>query len=161
MLKKALDILDWSLELGWDRQQGGLLYFVDINGRPCEPLEWDMKLWWVHNEALIATLMAFGVTGDKAYWDWFEKVHEYSFTQFPDAEFGEWYGYLHRDGTVSRTQKGSMWKGPYHLPRCLMICGELLKMVEQRYEQFKPSPEENETETEDFSDFDMAWLPVI
>lgn len=129
LLQKALNILDWSLARGWDKEFGGILYFVDIDGRPCEQLEWDMKLWWVHNEALIATLMAYGLTGDEKYWTWFEKIHHYSFTHFHDTEFGEWYGYLHRDGTVSHTQKGSMWKGPYHLPRCMMLCEELLAKI--------------------------------
>ena len=73
LLEKALNILDWSLEIGWDKQFGGFVYFADTNGRPCEQLEWDMKLWWVHNEALIATLLAYGLTGDKKYFDWFEK----------------------------------------------------------------------------------------
>ncbi|HBL83595.1 MAG: hypothetical protein A2Y17_09360 [Clostridiales bacterium GWF2_38_85] len=129
LLKQALNILDWSLELGWDKQYGGFIYFTDIDGRPCEQLEHDMKLWWVHNEALIATLMAYGLTGNKKYWDWFEKVHLYSFGHFADKENGEWYGYLHNDGTVSHTQKGSMWKGPFHYPRCLMNCEALLDML--------------------------------
>jgi len=129
LLQKALNILNWSLERGWDKEHGGILYFVDVNDHPPEKLEWDMKLWWVHNEALIALLMAYGLTGETSYWDWFEKVHDYTFTHFPDKEYGEWYGYLHRDGTVSHTQKGSMWKGPYHLPRCLMICEKLLAQI--------------------------------
>ena len=73
--------------------------------------------------------MAYGLTGDDKYWNWFEKVHAYTFSHFSDKEYGEWYGYLHRDGTVSHTQKGSMWKGPYHLPRCLMVCEQLLGMM--------------------------------
>jgi len=130
LLKKALNILDWSLEIGWDKQNGGFIYFADVEGRPCEQLEWDMKLWWVHNEVLIATLLAYGLTKDKKYWDWFEKVHLYSFGHFADKENGEWYGYLHCDGTVSHTQKGSMWKGPFHLPRCLMNCETILSWLE-------------------------------
>lgn len=128
--KKALTILDWHLEWGWDKEHGGFLYFVDVDGKPCEQLEWDMKLWWVHNEVLIATLMAYGITKDEKYWQWFKKTFEYSFSHFADEEQGEWYGYLHRDGTVSHTQKGSLWKGPFHLPRCLMLCEELLGMLE-------------------------------
>lgn len=130
LLKKALNILDWSLELGWDKQYGGFIYFTDVSGKPCEQLEWDMKLWWVHNEVLIATLLAYGLTKDKKYWDWFEKVHLYSFGHFADKECGEWYGYMHRDGTVSHTQKGSMWKGPFHYPRCLMNCEMILSWLE-------------------------------
>ncbi len=131
LLQNCLNIIDWSLERGWDKEFGGCFYFVDLNGRPCEQLEWDMKLWWVHNEILIATLMAYGLTGDEKYWDWFEKVHAYAFEHFHDKENGEWYGYLHRDGTVSHTQKGSMWKGPFHLPRCLMLVDSLLGMLEE------------------------------
>lgn len=125
----ALELFDCSFERGWDKQYGGVLYFVDLDGRPCEQLEWDMKLWWVHNEVLIASLMAYSHTGDEKYWERFKLVHEYSFNHFADKEFGEWYGYLHRDGTVSHTQKGSLWKGPYHLPRCLMLCDELLGKI--------------------------------
>ena len=126
LLEKALNMLEWSLELGWDTEYGGIYYFKDVYNRPCEQLEYDMKLWWVHNEALIATLTAYALTNDEKYADWYEKLHEYIFSHFPDQEFGEWYGYLHRDGSVSHTQKGSLWKGPYHLLRCLMLCESIL-----------------------------------
>ena len=89
-----------------------------------------MKLWWVHNESLIATLVAYAITGDEYYAQWYEKLHEYIFKHFPDKEFGEWYGYLHRDGTVSHTQKGSLWKGPFHLPRCFILCDKILESLE-------------------------------
>lgn len=36
---------------------------VDREGKQPEQLEWDMKLWWVHCEALYATLLAFHLTG--------------------------------------------------------------------------------------------------
>lgn len=126
LLKQALNILKWSLEIGWDKEYGGIYYFRDLYNRPCEQLEHDMKLWWVHNEALIATLLALNLTGDEYYDMWYEKLHEYVFSHFPDKEYGEWYGYLHRDGSVSHEQKGSLWKGPYHLPRALMLCEEIL-----------------------------------
>lgn len=129
LLKTALDIFDFAFERGWDKQYGGMLYFVDLDNRPCEQLEWDMKLWWVHNEVLIASLAAYSLTGDEKYWERFETVHSYAFSHFADKEKGEWYGYLHRDGTVSHTQKGSMWKGPYHLPRCLMLCDSILGKI--------------------------------
>ena len=131
LLKKALDILDWSLEIGWDKEYGGVYYFRDVFSRPPEQLEHDMKLWWVHNECLIATLSAYKITGDEKYFKEFEKIHEYSFSHFADKEYGEWYGYLHRDGTVSHTQKGSLWKGPYHLPRCLINVEKLLKSIKE------------------------------
>ena len=129
LLKTALEIFDCAFERGWDQEYGGMFYFVDLNSRPCEQLEWDMKLWWVHNEVLIASLMAYNLTNDDKYWERFKLVHEYVFQHFQDNEYGEWYGYLHRDGTVSHNQKGSLWKGPYHLPRCFMLCDELLGKI--------------------------------
>lgn len=130
LLQQALNILRWSLEIGWDKEFGGIYYFRDVYNRPCEQLEHDMKLWWVHNEALIATLFALNLTGDAYYEEWYEKLHDYVFTHFPDKEYGEWYGYLHRDGSVSHEQKGSLWKGPYHLPRALMLCEKILTASE-------------------------------
>ncbi len=130
LLEKALNILKWSLEIGWDQEYGGMFYFRDLYNRPCEQLEHDMKLWWVHNECLIATLAAYNITKDKYFEDWYNHLHDYIFAHFPDKEYGEWYGYLHRDGTVSHTQKGSLWKGPYHLPRCLMLCEKILTAME-------------------------------
>lgn len=126
LLEKALNILEWSLAIGWDDEFGGVYYFRDLYNRPCEQLEHDMKLWWVHCECLIATLTAYKLTGEEKYFAWFEKLHEYTFSHFSDKEYGEWYGYLHRDGTVSHTQKGSLWKGPYHLPRALLLCEQIL-----------------------------------
>ncbi len=129
LLEKALNILKWSLEIGWDKECGGIYYFRDAYGRPCEQLEHDMKLWWVHNEAIIATLLAYRLTEDESYLDWYIKVRDYAFSHFGDKEFGEWYGYLHRDGSVSHTQKGSLWKGPYHLPRCLILTEKIVESI--------------------------------
>lgn len=126
LLNQALNILNWSLDIGWDKEYGGVYYFRDLYNRPCEQLEHDMKLWWVHCECLISTLTAYKLTGDEKYFEKFEKLHDYAFSHFSDKEYGEWYGYLHRDGTVSHTQKGSLWKGPYHLPRCLILCEQIL-----------------------------------
>jgi len=124
---KAIPILEWSLERGWDDEFGGLLYYTDLEGKPCVQYEWDMKLWWPHTEALIATLMAYQITGDRKWLDWHEKIHSYTYSHFPDPEFGEWFGYLHRDGTVSHHLKGNLWKGPYHLSRMQMMCWKMME----------------------------------
>jgi N-acylglucosamine 2-epimerase len=129
MIKKAIQILDCSFELGWDKEYGGLLYFVDIEGKPAEQSEWDMKLWWPHTEALYAMLLAYHLTGDEKYAVLHGKVHDWAFSHFADYENGEWYGYLHRDGSVSNTLKGNMWKGPFHLPRALLLCIKLLEKM--------------------------------
>lgn len=122
MMQKALDILDRSLEIGWDKTYGGIYYFIDIEGKPTEQLEWDMKLWWPHTEALYSTLLAYSLSSDVKYELWFDRLNEWSFSHFADAEHKEWFGYLHRDGSVSNMLKGSIWKGFFHLPRALLLC---------------------------------------
>ncbi|KPK61747.1 MAG: hypothetical protein AMK73_07875, partial [Planctomycetes bacterium SM23_32] len=136
MIYAASKVLDWSLDLGWDAEHGGLFYFVDAEGRPPEQLEHDMKLWWVHAEALHATLLAYRLMFEKRHRDWFVRLHDWSFAHFPDREFGEWFGYLHYDGTPALLLKGGMWKGAYHLGRsllaCRWLCEELADLAEAR-----------------------------
>jgi N-acylglucosamine 2-epimerase len=119
-------MFDNAFEFGWDKEYGGITYFKDILGLPVEAYEHDMKLWWPHNEAIIASLMLYKHTGNEKYKEIFFKVCDYAFEHFSDKEYGEWYGYLHRDGSVSHEQKGSLWKGPYHLLRCLILCDQIL-----------------------------------
>lgn len=132
LIPKAAQIFDWAIEAGWDKEYGGLLYFIDCLGKPPEAYEHDMKLWWPHNEILIASLMLYRDTGDEKYLDWFYKTADYCKEHFSDPEYGEWYGYLRRDGKPTMpSTKGSTFKGPFHLPRCLMqvdaMMGELLE----------------------------------
>ena len=127
--KTALDILSWSFDTGWDKEYGGLLTFVDLKGLPPEKMEWDMKYWWPHNELLYASLLAYHVTGDKKFEDMFETAHAYSFEKFSDHDNGEWYGYLHRDGTVAMEVKGTMYKGAFHVPRQLLYTWKLLEKM--------------------------------
>ena len=130
-MKLGTTILDWSLELGWDKKYGGVLHFRDARGLSCAEYYHDMKFWWPHTEALVATLMAYQMTGEAKYAEWYRQVHEWTYGHFPDSEYGEWFGYLHRDGTPSTMLKGSLWKGFFHLPRMQLICwrllGELMK----------------------------------
>ncbi len=126
LIPPALKMIDYSLARGWDEQYGGLLYFVDVEGKPPARLEWDMKLWWPHAEALYALLLAYHLSGNEKYARWFERMQEWTFHHFPDPEYGGWYGYLHRDGSVSTPLKGGLWKGFFHSPRALWLCWKLL-----------------------------------
>jgi len=85
-----------------------------------------MKLWWPHSEALIAFLMAFSATGNETYFKKLQLVHDYLFDRFRDRKYGEWFGYLHRDGTLSNSLKGNLFKGPFHIARALMLCYSML-----------------------------------
>ncbi len=119
LAEKAVEIALRTLEYGWDKQYGGIFYFLDIKGHPTQQLEWDQKLWWVHVETLITLIKGYQLTGNKECLAWFEKVHDYTWSHYPDPEFGEWYGYLNRRGEVLLPLKGGKWKGCFHVPRGL------------------------------------------
>jgi len=120
--KMAYDIIEGSLELGWDREYGGLYYFMDVENRPTLQLESDMKLWWPHTEALYALVLAYTRTREQRWLNWLEKVHNYSFKHFVDTLHGGWFGYCDRRGNLTHTCKGGNYKGFFHVPRALLFC---------------------------------------
>ena len=122
----ALQMIDWSFDFGWDHEFGGLYYFLDAKGYSPLQLEWPMKLWWPHCEAMVAFAMAFEATREARYWKRYEQVADYSFSHFADKEFGEWFGYLDRQGKVSQRFKGGPYKGCFHVPRALLFCDQVL-----------------------------------
>lgn len=129
LIKLGTTVLNWMWEYGWDKEYGGILYFRDVKGLPVQEYWHDMKFWWQHNEAIIATLLAYYLTGDEKYAKWHNLVHQWSYSHFPDPEYGEWFGYLHRDGRISVHLKGNLWKGPFHLPRMQLYCWKLLEKM--------------------------------
>ena len=119
LINKACNIMLDTLEYGWDKEYGGIFYFMDVKGAPPQQLEWDQKLWWVHVEALVALAKGYKLTGDERCAIWFKRVHDYTWENFRDKEHGEWFGYLNRRGEVLLSLKGGKWKGCFHIPRAL------------------------------------------
>ena len=134
MFDLALQVFDWSWNWGWDKQYGGIINFRDCKNLPSQDYSQDMKFWWPQCETIIASLYAYLGTGDEKYLYRHERISEWTYAHFPDAEYGEWYGYLHRDGTVAQPAKGNLYKGPFHIPRMMikgyMLCQEILKKLE-------------------------------
>lgn len=126
----ALQIFDWSWDWGWDKQYGGIINFRDCRNLPVQDYSQDMKFWWPQTETIIASLYAYLATGDEEYIYKHQRISEWTYAHFPDTEFGEWYGYLHRDGTVAQPAKGNLFKGPFHIPRMMIkaysLCQEIL-----------------------------------
>ncbi|KAL4217883.1 hypothetical protein ACF0H5_022622 [Mactra antiquata] len=126
---KQLAIRDFIVNMfnyGWDKQYGGILYYLDVDKFSPVQLEWNMKLWWTHNEALIAFLMAYQETRDITMIEMFAKIFDYCYSKYVDKEHGEWVGYLNQDGSVSMNFKGGPWKGCFHVPRALLMCKQML-----------------------------------
>jgi len=116
-------------EIGWDKDHGGLFYFLDADGYTPVQLEWNMKLWWPICEAMISFLMAYKVTKDEQFFDTFKKVMKYALNSFKDAVHGEWYGYLNQRGCVTHNFKGGPFKGCFHVPRTLYMCQKMLNEI--------------------------------
>ena len=133
MLDMALQVFDWSWDWGWDKQYGGIINFRDCKNLPPQDYSQDMKFWWPQCETIIASLYAYLGTGDEKYLYRHERISEWTYAHFPDAEYGEWYGYLHRDGSVAQPAKGNLFKGPFHIPRMMiksyMLCQEIFKKL--------------------------------
>ena len=128
LIQRAVEIALRTIEYGWDKQYGGIFYFMDRLGHPQQQLEWDQKLWWVHIESAIAMIKGYQLTGNQKCLDWFEKLHQYMWEHFKDPEFPEWFGYLNRRGEVLLPLKGGKWKGCFHVPRGLF---QIWKILEQ------------------------------
>ncbi|MGM9811815.1 MAG: AGE family epimerase/isomerase [Muribaculaceae bacterium] len=126
----ALEIFDWSWQWGWDEQYGGIINFRDALNRPCQDYSQDMKFWWPQCETIISSLYAYLATGDERFIERHRLISDWTYAHFPDNEYGEWYGYLHRDGSVAQPAKGNIFKGPFHVPRMLiksyMLCNEII-----------------------------------
>lgn len=137
LYRKAIKSLINILEFGWDDQYGGIFYFMDIKGFPTEQLEWDQKLWWVHLETLVALAKAWEFEPTSQVINWYKKVHDYTWSHFPDPENGEWFGYLNRQGEVLLQLKGGKWKGCFHVPRAMYQCWKSFEVIEEKYNKDK------------------------
>ena len=132
LIEKAVQTTLTMLEYGWDKQYGGIYYFMDRKGCPPQQLEWDQKLWWVHIETLISLIKGYQLTGNKDCLQWFEKVHNYTWQHFRDPEYPEWWGYLNRQGEVLLDLKGGKWKGCFHVPRGLYQVWKTIAMINEK-----------------------------
>ena len=135
LIELGCKILDWSWDWGWDELYGGIINFRDCKGLPCQDYAQDMKFWWPQTEAVIATLYAYQMTGEERYLKMHRQISDWMYAHLPDHEYGEWYGYLHRDGSVAQPAKGNLFKGPFHIPRMMIkgyqLCSELLATEER------------------------------
>ena len=127
LIELGTTMLDWMWKWGWDEQHGGIIYFRDVRGLPVQEYWHDMKFWWPQSEAIIATLMAWQLTGERRYAEWHRMIHDWTHQRFPDSQHGEWYGYLARDGRLTNESKGTLWKSPFHIPRMQLMCWKMLE----------------------------------
>jgi len=126
-----------ALELAWDTAEGGLFRYADSQGgAPRGRLlddryenlvthTWDTKLWWPHAEALYTTALLAKSHGSAELATWHDRIHEYTFTTFPEGPGREWTQIRARDGRPLDEVVALPVKDPFHIARALLLLVEL------------------------------------
>jgi len=128
-VRECIEVIRWHLDLGWDKEHGGLFLARDAEQSPWEE-KWDLKIWWPHTEALYALLLAHSISGEPWCMEWFQRVHEYAFSHFPVPGHGEWIQNLDRQGRKIAGTVALPVKDPFHLARSLILSVNLLERLE-------------------------------
>jgi N-acylglucosamine 2-epimerase len=131
-IRQAIESIRWHLEFGWDDEYGGLFHARDAEGGTPWWRYADAKLWWPHTETLYATLLAYEISREAWCLDWFERVHNYAFGRYPVPGYGEWTQKLDRQGDEFTDTVALPVKDPFHLPRALVYCIEVLERLAAR-----------------------------
>ncbi len=121
-LRRARELFEQSIPLSWDQDHGGLVYGFDREGRFYD----DDKYFWVQAETLAAAALLADRTGDSVYWNWYERLWEYSWRHFVDHRHGAWFRILRRDNTKYDDEKSPAGKTDYHT---MGACYEVLNAV--------------------------------
>jgi N-acylglucosamine 2-epimerase len=137
VIDRSGEVISWVYPISIDKDYGGLYNILDCSGSKPVDYEnqkgfgelWDDKVWWAHSETLYALLLAAFETENNEYFQWFTDLHEWSFKHFSDAEYGEWYAYLNRDGSVRMGDKGNWIKSAFHIPRDMLKIIRLLERI--------------------------------
>jgi len=125
---KCCELIKTHINLGLDREKGGLFLAMDIDGK--EPVFWGKptyKPWWVQLETLVATAYAYKHTGDEWYADIHKEINEFVYNHYPNG-YGEWYNWLDNDGNVGESAALPV-KDPFHLPRALIMLTQVLENI--------------------------------
>jgi len=126
-IDRAIRAIPPHLDLGWDKEYGGILLAVDISGRKEVDWKWhDTKLWWPQCEALYATMLAYEYCREDWCMEWHARIREYCLSHYPVKDHGEWTQKLDRQGNVLNEVIALPVKDPFHLPRVLIYLVESL-----------------------------------
>lgn len=121
-LDRARQLFDAAIPPAWDAQHGGLVYGLDRQLAVYD----DDKYFWVQAEALAAAALLARRTADVRYWQWYERIWEYSWRHFVDHRHGAWFRILRADNQSYSDAKSPAGKTDYHT---MGACYEILNVV--------------------------------
>lgn len=121
LLSRAQELFDDAIEMGWDEKSEGLVYGFAPNGDVCD----NDKYFWVQAESLAAAAVLANRTGDDYYWEWYERIWEFSWKHMVDHEYGAWFRILDSKNMKYDNLKSPAGKVDYHT---MGACYEVLNL---------------------------------
>ncbi|XKE44293.1 AGE family epimerase/isomerase [Halomonas organivorans] len=115
-----------SVRAGWDREHGGLVYGLDLEGRVCD----GDKYYWVQAESLAAAALLGLRTGRAVYRRWYERLWDFGWHRLIDHHHGGWYRILTPDNRRVSTVKSPAGKVDYHT---MGACHDVLEALSRRH----------------------------
>lgn len=122
MAPRAAELFDSALARAWDGEHDGIHYGFGPDNTICDA----DKYFWVQAESFAAAALLAQHTGRQAYWDWYERIWEYSWTHFVDHGHGAWYRILGPDNRKLSDEKSPAGKTDYHT---MGACYEVLNVI--------------------------------
>ncbi|MTW11105.1 AGE family epimerase/isomerase [Pseudoduganella eburnea] len=110
LLPTAERLFQVAVNKGWDAEHGGLCYSLAPDLSICD----FHKYFWVQAESAAAAAMLAQRTGEQSYWDWYQRIWEYSWTHMVDHQHGAWYRILDRENRKLSDEKSPAGKVDYH-----------------------------------------------
>ena len=110
LLPTAERLFRVAVEKGWDSEHGGICYSLSPELAICDL----HKYFWVQAESAAAAAMLAQRTGNQEYWDWYQRIWEYSWTHLVDHQYGAWYRILDRENRKLSDEKSPAGKVDYH-----------------------------------------------
>ncbi|MGY1519411.1 AGE family epimerase/isomerase [Luteimonas sp. A482] len=121
-LPRARELFDRAMAMAWDPVHGGVVYGNDPDGGIYDA----DKYFWVQAESIATAVLLADRSGDAAYWQWYERLWDYSWTHFVDHAHGAWYRILSRDNRSYSDEKSPAGKTDYHT---MGACHEVLNVL--------------------------------
>ena len=124
LLPRARELFDKALGTAWDQRHGGIYYGFAPDGAICD----SDKYFWVQAESLATAALLGARTGERSYWDWYDRLWAYSWNHFVDHRYGAWYRILSFANEKLSDEKSPAGKVDYHT---MGACYDALAVIER------------------------------
>ena len=122
LLPRSIELFEDAVEMGWDEKNDGLFYGFAPNGDICD----RDKYFWVQAESFAAAALLANRTKDAKYWDWYERIWQFSWKHMIDHKYGAWFRILDGKNNKYDDLKSPAGKTDYHT---MGACYEVLKVI--------------------------------